>query len=134
VDLARKTTNRYPAKYTKHQIKQSLFRIDKDQNVVNLDDDTVNLKKVERWIKDSIIKRRIVDYAVILDTKNKIMILQRNHGERLGIYHCRHCAMTFENEIQLSAQECIFLCESCQGVRKCDNRPRRLGKNSQDDL
>jgi len=98
VDLARKTTNRYPSSFpddyvhpllndveleyqhysskghrnTKHQIKQSLFRIEKDQNVVNLDDDTVNLKKVERWIKDSIIKRRIVDYAVILDTKKKL--------------------------------------------------------------
>lgn len=92
---------------TKHKLEQSIFRLDKDQKIIRLEDATVNLKKVERWIKDSIIKRRIADYAVIQDTKekNKITILHRHHGERLGIYHCRHCAMTFENEMQLSAHQ-----------------------------
>ena len=55
-------------------------------------------------IKDILIRRRIHDYVVIQNAKeeNEIVILKREHGERLGIYHCRHCGMAFEDEIQLS--------------------------------
>lgn len=58
--------------------------------------------------------RRIDDYVVIQDAKekNNIVILRRHHGEQLGIYHCRHCRMEFENEIQLGAHQRLhFLCE-----------------------
>ncbi len=56
-------------------------------------------------IKDILIERRIHDYVVVQDVeeKDKIVILKREYGEQLGIYHCRHCGMAFEDEIQLSA-------------------------------
>ena len=64
-----------------------------------------DIQKIERMIKDILIKRRIDDYVVIQDAKekDKIVILKREHGEQLGIYHCRHCGMAFEDEIQLTA-------------------------------
>lgn len=81
------------------------LRIDKSSNVITLDcDHKRELQKIERMINDIVIKRRIHDYVVVQDAKeeNKIVILKREHGEQLGIYHCRHCGMAFEDEIQLS--------------------------------
>ena len=81
-------------------------RIDNNHNIITLDsDDKSDLRKIERMVKDILIKRRIHDYVVVQDEKeeNKIVILKREHGEQLGIYHCRHCGMAFEDEIQLSA-------------------------------
>ena len=48
-------------------------------------------------------------YVVIQDAKekDKIVILKREHGEQLGIYHCRHWGMAFEDEIQLTAHQRI---------------------------
>lgn len=80
-------------------------RIDNNHNIITLDgDDKSDLQKIERMIKDILIRRRIHDYVVIQNAKeeNEIVILKREHGERLGIYHCRHCGMAFEDEIQLS--------------------------------
>ena len=81
-------------------------RIDNNHNIITLDsDDKSDLRRIERMVKDILIKRRIHDYVVVQDEKeeNKIVILKREHGEQLGIYHCRHCGMAFEDEIQLSA-------------------------------
>ena len=81
-------------------------RIDNNHNIITLDgDDESDLQKIERMVKDILIRRRIHDYVVIQNAKeeNEIVILKREHGERLGIYHCRHCGMAFEDEIQLSA-------------------------------
>ena len=81
-------------------------RTDNDRNVITIDYNS-DLQKIERLIKDILIKRRIEDYVVIQDTKenNKIIVLKRHHGEQLGIYHCRHCGMAFDNEIQLSTHQ-----------------------------
>jgi len=81
--------------------------IDNNHNIITLDrdDDKNDIHRIERMIKDILIKRRIHDYVVIRDAKegeNQIIIVKREHAERLGIYHCRHCAMAFEDEIQLS--------------------------------
>ena len=81
--------------------------IDNNHNIITLDsdDDKNNIHRIERMIKDILIKRRIHDYVVIRDAKegeNQIIIVKREHAERLGIYHCRHCGMAFEDEIQLS--------------------------------
>jgi hypothetical protein len=78
--------------------------IDNNRNNITLDsDDKGDLQKIERMIKDILIKRRIHDYVVVQDKEeDKIVILKREHGEQLGIYHCRHCGMAFEDEIQLS--------------------------------
>jgi hypothetical protein len=80
-------------------------RIDNNPDIITLDSDESDLQKIERMIKDILIKRRIPDYVVVQDVEeeDKIVILKREHGEQLGIYYCRHCGMAFEDEIQLSA-------------------------------
>ena len=83
--------------------------IDNDRHIITLDKGKSDIKKIERMIKDILIKRRIDDYVVIQDAKekDKIVILGREHGEQIGIYHCRHCGMAFEDEIQLTAHQRI---------------------------
>jgi hypothetical protein len=83
--------------------------IDNDHYIITLDRGKGNIQKIERMIKDILIKRRIDDYVAIQDAKekDKIVILKREHGEQLGIYHCRHCGMAFEDEIQLTAHQRI---------------------------
>lgn len=87
--------------------KEIRHRIDNDRKIITLNDDKSDLQKIERMIKDILIKRRIDDYVVIQDAKEKhnIVILKRHHCEQLRIYHCRHCGMAFENEIQLSTHQ-----------------------------
>ena len=83
--------------------------IDNDRHIITLDKGKGDIKKIERMIKDILIKRRIDDYVVIQDAKekDKIVILGREHGEQIGIYHCRNCGMAFEDEIQLTAHQRI---------------------------
>jgi hypothetical protein len=45
---------------------------------------------------------RLCSYTRSKEGENQIVIVKREHAERLGIYHCRHCGMAFEDEIQLS--------------------------------
>ena len=73
--------------------------IDNDRHIITLDKGKGDIQKIERMIKDILIKRRIDDYVVIQDAKekDKIVILKREHGEQLGIYHCRHCGMAMIN-------------------------------------
>src|SRR4051812_21369668 len=79
--------------------------IDNDHHIITLDKGKGDIQKIERMIKDILIKTRIDDYVAIQDAKekDKIVILKREHGEQLGIYHCRHCGMAFEDKIQLTA-------------------------------
>jgi hypothetical protein len=83
--------------------------IDNDHHIITLDKGKGDIQKIERMIKDILIKRRIDDYVAIQDAKekDKIVILKREHGEQLGIYHCRHCGMAFEDKIQLTAHQRI---------------------------
>ncbi|MGB6629014.1 MAG: hypothetical protein WBE61_12870 [Nitrososphaeraceae archaeon] len=83
--------------------------IDNDRLIITLGKGKGDIQKIERMIKDILIKRRIDDYVVIQDAKekDKIVILKREHGEQLGIYHCRHWGMAFEDEIQLTAHQRI---------------------------
>lgn len=83
--------------------------IDNDRHIITLNKGKGDIQKIERMIKDILIKRRIDDYVVIQDAKekDKIIILEREHGEQIGIYHCRHCGMAFEDEIQLTAHQRI---------------------------
>lgn len=55
-------------------------------------------------LKNTLIKHRTRDYAIVSDSqeKYKIIILNKNKAENLGIYHCHHCGMSFDNEIQLT--------------------------------
>ena len=86
--------------------KDNLVNFDNNPNIITVDgDDKNDLQKTERVLKDILIKKRISDYVVVQHTEehNKIVIVKREHGEQYGIFHCRHCAMAFEDETQLSA-------------------------------
>jgi hypothetical protein len=75
--------------------------IDNNRNTITLvSDDNSGLQKIERMIKDILIKQKIDDYVVIQNAEevDKIVILKRELGEQLGIYHCRQCAMAFEDK------------------------------------
>jgi hypothetical protein len=78
-------------------------RLNNKQDIIALDIEESDLQEIEQMIKDILIKRRIQDYIVTHDAvEDKIVVLKREHGEQLGIYHCRHCGMAFEDEIQLT--------------------------------
>jgi hypothetical protein len=81
-------------------------RTDDNENIITLTShDKSDLEKIERTIKDILIKQKIDDYVVLQDAEEegRIVILKREHGEELGVYHCRHCAMAFDDETQLAA-------------------------------
>jgi hypothetical protein len=76
-------------------------------NAISVDEDKSKMNEIKQKIKDVLIKYGIKDYVVIDDENdsNKLKIVNKAHAERLGIYHCRHCGMAFENEIQLSTNQ-----------------------------
>ena len=78
-----------------------------DLNVITLTDD--NNIMIKQRLKDTLIKNKIRDYVVMVDLEdqNKIIILKKEHAKSLGIHHCPHCGMEFENEIQLSVHQRI---------------------------
>lgn len=83
---------------------------DCDRKPNSIADSIVTLKteddalKVKQKLKDALISNRIRDYVVIEDAEQKdiLMLLKKAHAERLGIYHCQHCGMAFDSEIQLA--------------------------------
>jgi uncharacterized protein YajQ (UPF0234 family) len=103
-DIDREYQHQYSVKHTNagYDDKKDIKAIiDNNRNTITLvSDDNSDLQKIERMIKDILIKQKIDDYVVIQDAEevDKIVILKREHGEQLGIYHCRHCAMAFEDK------------------------------------
>ena len=79
-----------------------------DLNVITLTDEN-NISMIKQRLKDSLIKNKIRDFVVMVDLEdqNKIIILKKEHAITLGVYHCLHCGMEFENEIQLSVHQRI---------------------------
>ena len=79
-----------------------------DLNVITLTNES-NISLVKQKLKDTLIKNKIRDYVVMVDLEdqNKIIILKKEHAKSLGIHHCPHCGMEFENEIQLSVHQRI---------------------------
>ena len=82
---------------------------DDEMIVLKIDEDKRKIHEIRQRIKDTLIKYRIKDYVVIDDEENtnKLKIVSKAHAESLGIYHCRHCGMAFENQIQLSTHQRI---------------------------
>jgi hypothetical protein len=78
-------------------------------NIVTVDQDKSKIHEIKQKVKDALIKHRIKDYVVIDDTNtdNQLKIVDKAHAEKLGIYHCRHCGMAFEDQIQLSTHQRI---------------------------
>jgi hypothetical protein len=75
-----------------------------NNDIININLDKKNhFKSIKQKIKDILIENRIKEYVVVsnLEEKDKIIILHKNNSEKLGIYHCHHCGMSFDNEIQL---------------------------------
>ena len=68
-----------------------------------------NAHIIKQRLKDVLMKSRIRDYVAVTDPeeKNKIVIVKKEHAETLGVYHCLHCGMSFENQIQLSTHQRI---------------------------
>jgi mRNA-degrading endonuclease RelE of RelBE toxin-antitoxin system len=79
-----------------------------DLNVITLTDEN-NISMIKQRLKDTLIKNKIKDYVVMVDLEdqNKIIILKKEHAKALGVHHCPHCGMEFENEIQLSVHQRI---------------------------
>jgi hypothetical protein len=67
------------------------------------------MEKIKQRLKDILIKNRIREYVVLEDSKekNKVVILKKHHAEKLGIYHCPHCGMAFDSQVQLSIDQRI---------------------------
>ena len=89
-----------------NRLKHTKVDFDNNSNIITLEGGyNGDLQKTERMVKDILIKRRIDEYVAVphAERENKIIILKREHSEQQGIYHCRHCAMAFDDEIQLSA-------------------------------
>ena len=72
-----------------------------------LTDEDIN--KVNRSLKDLLIKNKIRNYVIVQDPSGEdiIKILERANVENSGIYHCIHCGMEFDDEIQLSVHHRI---------------------------
>jgi hypothetical protein len=70
-----------------------------------LEENEKHINKIKHKIKEFFINKAIDEYIVIKDEidNSKIIILKRIHAESKGLYHCRHCGMEFEDEIQLSS-------------------------------
>jgi hypothetical protein len=79
-----------------------------EPHVITLGDNE-NAEKVKRKLKDIFIKNRVRDFVVTSDKNgdSDITLLERNHVEKSGIYHCIHCGMEFESEAQLSVHHRI---------------------------
>ena len=91
-----------------YESSENIQSIDNDIIDINVDKKT-HFQSIQQKIKDILIENRIKDYVVVsnLEEKDKIIILHRNNSEKLGIYHCHHCGMSFDNEIQLTTHHRI---------------------------
>lgn len=71
---------------------------------LTLEEKEIYLQKIQDIIKEILINRAIGDHIVVIDPseKEKLVVIKRSHGEYLGLYHCRHCGMEFDDEVQLS--------------------------------
>jgi hypothetical protein len=79
-----------------------------DLNIITLTNEN-NINMIKQRLKDTLIKNKIRDYVVMIDLEdqNRIIILKKEHAKTLGVHHCLHCGMEFENEIQLSVHQRI---------------------------
>jgi hypothetical protein len=77
-----------------------------DLNVITLPNE-INISRIKQRLKDTLIKNKIRDYVVMVDLEDQNRIIILKHAKTLGVHHCLHCGMEFENEIQLSVHQRI---------------------------
>lgn len=72
---------------------------------VELNENVNKIDLIKNNIRDILLKNSVNEYVVTRDRNaiNTILIIQRTRGESMEIFHCRHCAMEFDDEIQLSS-------------------------------
>ncbi|MGN6624658.1 MAG: hypothetical protein ACTHKK_11000 [Candidatus Nitrosocosmicus sp.] len=70
-----------------------------------LEENEKHVNKIKHKLKEIFISKAIDDYIVVNDeiNNNKLVILKRSQVESKGLYHCRHCGLEFEDEIQLGS-------------------------------
>ena len=68
---------------------------------VELNDNLEHINDIKHKIRDIILRNSIAEYVVTRDrnSTNTINVMKRTSGESMGIFHCRHCAMEFDEEI-----------------------------------
>ncbi len=72
---------------------------------VELNENLEHINDIKHRIRDIMLRNSITEYVVTRDrnSNNKIHVMKRTGAESVGIFHCRHCAMEFDDEIQLSS-------------------------------
>ena len=72
---------------------------------VELNENLDHINDIKHKIRDIMLRNTITEYVVTRDrnSNNTIHVMKRTGGESVGIFHCRHCAMEFDDEIQLSS-------------------------------
>ncbi len=72
---------------------------------VELNEDLEHINDIKHKIRDIMLRNSIAEYVITRDrnSNNTILVMKRTNGESVGIFHCRHCAMEFDDEIQLSS-------------------------------
>ena len=72
---------------------------------VELDENLDHINDIKHKIRDIMLRNSINNYVATRDRQstNTILVIKRTSGESMGIFHCRHCAMEFDDEIQLSS-------------------------------
>ena len=79
-----------------------------DLDIITLSGEN-DIGMIKQRLKDILIKNRIGDFVAMVDLEdqNKIIIIKKEHAQTLGVHHCPHCGIEFENEIQLSVHQRI---------------------------
>ena len=79
-----------------------------DLDIITLSGEN-DIGMIKQRLKDILIKNRIRDFVAMVDLEdqNRIIIIKKEHAQTLGVHHCPHCGMEFENEIQLSVHQRI---------------------------
>ena len=74
-------------------------------NGVEINEDLNKIDLIKNEIRNILIKNSVNEYVVTRDRNdiNTILIIHRTQGESMEIFHCRHCAMEFDDEVQLSS-------------------------------
>lgn len=70
---------------------------------IQLDEDVSHLDRLSVKLKEILTRTAVTDYVVTKDPNNSesLIFIERSKLESVGILHCRHCGMEFEDEIQL---------------------------------
>jgi hypothetical protein len=72
---------------------------------VELNENLEHIHDIKSKIRDIMLRNSITEYVATRDriSTNSILVMKRTEGESIGIFHCRHRAIEFDDEIQLSS-------------------------------